>query len=65
MSSENFPIAIHYSRLKIKIKDGKNHLISAAYRDLMPNVDGAEAAFECLDMIQAAKTPLKPYGNDC
>jgi len=51
--------------LKIKIKDGKNHLISAAYRDLPPNVDGAEAAFECLEMIQAAITPLKPYGNDC
>ena len=65
MSSENFPIAVHYSRLKIKIKDGKNHLISAAYRDLPPNVDGAEAAVECPDMIQVAITPLKPYGNDC
>ncbi len=65
MSSENFPITVHYSRLKIKIKDGKNHLISVAYGDLPPNVDGAEAAVECPDMIQAAKTPLKPYGNDC
>jgi len=65
MSSENFPIAVHYSRLKIKIKDGKNDLISAAYRDLPPKVDGAEAAVECPDMIQVAITPSKPYGNDC
>ena len=62
MSSENFPITIHYSRLKIKIKDGKIHLISVAYRDLPPNVDGAEATVVSLDMIQVAKTPLKSYG---
>ena len=65
MSSENFPITVHYSRLKIKIKGGKNHLISAAYEDLPPNVDDAEAAVKCLDMIQVAITPLKSYGNDC
>ncbi|HIJ56494.1 MAG TPA: hypothetical protein HPQ03_10255 [Deltaproteobacteria bacterium] len=62
MSSENFQIAVHYTRLKIKIKDGKIYLNSVAYRDLPPNVDGAEAAVECLDMTPLAKTHMKLYG---
>ncbi len=36
--------------------------ISAAYRDLPPKMDGAEATAECPDLTRVAKTDLKLYG---
>ena len=49
---------MYYSRLIIKIKDGKFHLISVAYRDFQPNGNGAAADAEGPDRILGGENPL-------
>ena len=63
MSTRSYSVLMmYYSRLIIKIKDGKSHLISVAYRDFPPNGNGAAIDVEGPDRIRVTKAPVAAHG---